>query len=81
MPGPVSDAYHPEFSTDANAEDVRQGIRDARRKITEALGPELKNILSVAQDREELRAHVPIDFSEKDLRCIRFALDRATETI
>jgi len=84
MPGPVSDAYHPEFSTDANAEDVRDMLRRARDRISTALGPELKNILEVAHaDPSDQIASQDYELrlSEQELRAFRFAIDRSLETI
>ena len=51
MPGPVSDSYDPEFGTSSNAEDVKEAIRFVVNKIGRYLGPELKNIVGVAQGK------------------------------
>lgn len=79
MPGPVSDSYDPEFSTAANAADVREAILGVRQHITNNLGTELKNIVEVAQSKGIGQAL--ISFSKRDLRLIRFAIDRAVESI
>ena len=50
-------------------------------KIGEALGPELKPIVAVAQEGIEMYPSVGIDFSEKDLRCLRFAALRGLESV
>lgn len=78
MPGPVSDSYNPEFSTEANAEDVRDAIISVRGFIDLDLG-ELKNIVSVVHGKPgEINQ---VSLSEKQRRVIRFALNRALETI
>jgi len=81
MPGPVSDSYDPEFSTGERASDVRRGIQDALMRINKALGPELKPIVDVAQATIAMRPKVDIPFSEKDLRCLRFAALRGLESV
>jgi len=80
MPGPVSDSYDPEFGTGANARDVEEAIRDVRKTITKELGPGLHNIVQVAQGDSGSDAYV-MNWSERELRIIRFCLDRALESI
>jgi hypothetical protein len=80
MPGPVSDSYDPEFSTSANAQDVREAIQDiVGRRLREVLGPTLQNIVEVVHG-EEGPQHT-LTFTEQELRVIRFALNRALESI
>ena len=79
MPGPVSDSYDPEFSTGANADDVRDAIKDIVDQLGKYLGPELKYIVSVAQGPEGKRTKFAL--SERDMRVIRFGLNRALESI
>lgn len=84
MPGPVSDSYDPEFSTSANANDVREALQVLRKQVTHAIGTdELRLILEVVHEIEagqkgRLR-RVPL--YESELRLIRFAIDRALESI
>lgn len=79
MPGPMSDAYDPEFSTQANADRIAGAIQDAVDRIGIEIGLELQYILDVI-DGEPGPKH-RIAFSERELRVIRFALNRALETI
>lgn len=80
MPGPVSDSYDPEFSTRANADDVKEAIGAVRGRITRMIGSnELKNIVGLAQSKDGPRKHCSL--SERELRIIRFCLDRSTESI
>lgn len=77
-PGPVSDSYDPEFSTGENAQDVRNAIIEARDKLAVGLG-EAQNILAVVHGKAgPLKA---ITLSERQRRVIRFALNRALESI
>ncbi len=78
MPGPVSDSYDPEFSTGANAQDLRDAIIEARDKLAVRLG-EPKNILAVVHGKEGALVATPL--SERQRRLIRFALNRALESI
>ena len=79
-PGPVSDSYDPEFGTGANAADVREAIKAATEKIAFAanLG-DLKNIVQVVHGKAGRLTG--ITFSEKEWRVIRFALNRALESM
>ena len=80
MPGPVSDSYDPEFSTGANADQVLVALREVREKMTAAIGSkELKPIVQVAAGKPGPAKGVVL--SERDLRLLRFALDRAVESI
>lgn len=78
-PGPVSDSYDPEFGTGANAHDVAAAIRIVRGRLSRLLGKKLKNIVEIAQGPAGPRHELIL--SERDLRVIRFCLDRATESV
>lgn len=79
MPGPVSDSYDPEFGTSSNIEILEEEIQRVRDKITYELGSDLKHIIDVCYNVRN--SPLPISFGEKDLRIIRFCLDRAKESI
>lgn len=79
MPGPVSDSYDPEFGTGENAHAVRQGMEGVITQVAARLGPELCNIVDVANGQHG--DYWTLDFSEKELRLIRFGLLRAIESI
>jgi hypothetical protein len=81
MPGPISDVYDPEFSTVANADLVRSAIEIQRDKVTALLGPQLLNILDVVNMDSNEGKEFTMKLTERDLRVIRFALNRALETI
>lgn len=79
MPGPVSDSYNPEFGTSANADDVKQEMKELVSAIGLYLGPELKYIVGVVQGPKGRKYELSL--SEKQLRVIRFGLNRAMESI
>ena len=80
MPGPVSDSYDSEFGTSANASDVREAIEKIVGKIGVTLGSGLKNIVQVVhtKDRKILKR---LGLTEREMRIIRFGLNRALESI
>jgi len=80
MPGPVSDSYDPEFGTGDNAYDIRDHIESLIQVMTAILGTEeLKNIVEVAQT--PATRHHTVALSDKELHVLRFALNRALESI
>jgi len=79
MPGPVSDSYDPEFGTGHNAEDVREEMEYIVDRIARILGPDLKNIVDVVHGPHGKRTKCML--SERDMRVIRFGLNRALESI
>ena len=79
MPGPVSDSYDPEFGTGANCDDVKQATQDVVERIGKVLGPLLHNIVTVVQEEEVYGTKHQLELSEKELRVIRFGLNRAME--
>lgn len=79
-PGPVSDSFDPEFGTADNARTVVEAIDKVRDKLTRALGTdELQNILAIVNGRSGWRHKLYL--TERELRVLRFAIDRAKETI
>ena len=82
MPGPVSDTYDPEFGTGERADTVREGIEEVRNYITEVLGPSRKKLLDIVEVCEgPSGASWTASVDERLLRIIRFALNRALESI
>ncbi len=79
MPGSISDSYDPEFSTRANAHDVSDAISEIRDVIGKTLGDELKPIVGVVQGPQGKLTS--FRFSERERRILRFALNRALESI
>lgn len=80
MPGPMSDSYDPEFGTGENAHRVRGALQDAYVKVSSIL-----NNMPPMHILDLVDAHLPKEIdaylTEKDWRLIRFALERAQESI
>ncbi|HEV8474618.1 MAG TPA: hypothetical protein VGR82_17705 [Methylomirabilota bacterium] len=83
MPGPVSDSYDPEFGTSANAQDVHDAIQHVVDRIGVELGPTLMQILEVVHSDDDVRLDIvsKVTFSRRELRIIRFACNRALESL
>lgn len=80
MPGPVSDAFDPEFGTGSNAAAVHDAIVHVRDYlVTARLGAALQPILEVI-DGPQGKSYAVV-LSVRELRIIRFALNRALESI
>jgi hypothetical protein len=80
MPGPVSDSYDPEFGTGHNAGIVRDGVTEVRDVIGRLIGdPALKDIVDVCESSSP--GHRNCKFTERELRIIRFAMNRALESL
>jgi hypothetical protein len=80
MPGEVSDSYDPEFGTGANAAEVREALARMYDLMTWALdGKPPLPILEVV--RGEFPDVVALDLTERDRRLLRFALERALESV
>jgi len=81
MPGPVSDSYDPEFSTGANRDQVRDELKAAYDRLTKLLGGRppmfILDVLRLTSKRPRPR----YPFSERELRLLRFALERALESL
>lgn len=78
MPGPVSDSFDPEFGTGQNADDVRDAIQGIAGMFTEKLG-DRRYIVDVVNGPPGELLHIKL--SDRQGRIIRFALERAIETI
>ena len=80
MPGPVSDALDPEWGTAANADEIREALTAAHREVSAVLGwRDPLYILDLV--RSDLPTPIPATLTERQWRLIRFALERAGESI
>lgn len=79
MPGPVSDSYDCEFGTAANAAVVSDAMTAVRDKIASELGDKLRDIVSVCDDKCSPMSKTK--FSERELRIIRFSINRVLESM
>lgn len=84
MPGPVSDSYDPEWGTAENARAIREQLREAYQQVTTVLDSQPPwPILAVVETPPDAfqPTHVAALLSAKHWRIIRFALERAQETL
>lgn len=80
MPGPVSDAYDPEWGTRAKAGEIRQELEEVYEELSAILGHRTPmNILELVQ--ADLPNPIPSWLTEKQWRLLRFAVERARESI
>lgn len=80
MPGPVSDAYDPEFGTAANADMIRDALGAVYRVVSATLGDQPPVFILDLIRRPDGPA-VTATLTEKQWRLIRFALERAGESV
>jgi len=81
MPGPVSDSFDPEFGTGENADFVRTAIEAVRTRVCRGLPDELRNIVEVAREGPRRGKRLAVLLTENERRVLRFALNRALESI
>jgi hypothetical protein len=80
MPGPVSDSYDPEFGTGENASRVYEAVAAMRQQITGIIGSDMpKDIVKVIKDKPG--PSFSATFSEREWRIMRFAINRALESM
>lgn len=80
MPGPISDDFDPEFSTRYNADMINIRLATVYHKISTIL--ENKPPLPILELIEaELYKPIQATLTEKDWRLLRFALERAIDSI
>lgn len=81
MPGPISDSYDCEWGTSANAEQISDALDGVYGLITDQLGlPKPIFILDLINARN-MDGHVQLTMTMKQWRIIRFALERAKESL
>lgn len=80
MPGPVSDSYDPEWGTSSNAALITEQLWGVYDKISSILGGATPYyILDLVQ--KDLPECLPATLTEKEWRLIRFALERARDSL
>lgn len=80
-PGPVSDSCDPEFGTGANAAEIREALVDVYSTVSEILGGKPPMYILDLVRAEDLTRRIKANLSEREWRLIRFALERAEESI
>lgn len=84
MPGPVSDSYDPEFGTMANCEEITKALDGVYRRISAVLRhqPPLYILDLVRTPNKKFDPEqVTATLTTKQWRLIRFALERAKDSI
>lgn len=80
MPGPMSDSYDPEWGTSANAGEICEYLDEAYRKVSEILGNR-PPIYILDLVRTPMPEPIQATLTTKEWRIIRFALERAKDSI
>lgn len=80
MPGPVSDSLDPEWGTEANADAIRERLAGLYEDVSNIVNnvPPLFILDLLAAD---LPREINVTLTEKQWRIIRFALERAGQSI
>lgn len=80
MPGPVSDSYDPEWGTGFNRDQIDTALEGVYRKVSRVLGDEPPIYILELVDAK-LPERLNAVLTEKEWRLIRFALERARESL
>jgi hypothetical protein len=80
MPGPVSDAYDPEWGTDQAADDIREALREEYKRVSGILGYKPPVFIGELIHMDQGPA-ISEALSERSWRLLRFALERAIESV
>lgn len=81
MPGPVSDSYDPEWSTGDNADQIREAIQKVYDKLSGILGYQKPLYILDLVQSNRLNKRIDATLSEKEWRILRFACERAKDSI
>jgi hypothetical protein len=81
MPGPVSDSYDPEWGTSDNTEMISHSLGKVYAKISRILGGKPPIYILELCRAEDMRGVISATLTEKEWRLIRFAIERARESL
>lgn len=81
MPGPVSDSFDPEFGTGENAAAIREALQGVYLKLTRDVLNNQPPLYILDLVRADLPQRIQTSLTEKEWRLIRFALERAQESL
>ena len=79
MPGEISTSYDPEWGTSSQKADIDHALAGVYEKVSTLLGKPPIDIRVLVH--EDFPLHMAACFTEKDWRLIRFALERARESL
>ena len=80
MPGPVSDSYDPEWGTAANGDKIREALGAVYHRVSLVLGNQ-EPLWIVRLVQKELPREITATMTEREWRIVRFALERAKDSI
>jgi len=80
MPGPVSDSYDPEWGTGAARDAIASDLQVVRACVSHLLG-DRPPMYVLDLVRADLPAPIAATLTERQWRLIRFALERAEESL
>lgn len=81
MPGSVSDSFDPEWGTGANREEIENNLQDVYRRVSLTLSQKPPMFILDLVQSENLEEIIEDGLTEKEWRLIRFALERAIESL
>lgn len=80
MPGPVSDSYDPEWGTGENKREIEEAVAGMHAKMSKVLkGAKPHYILDLV--RMDLPKKIAVTLTEKQWRLLRFACERAGDSL
>lgn len=80
MPGPVSDSYDPEFGTGEQRDKIDDALETVYLRVTRILGNVEPIFIGDLIDLP-LPSETTATLTEKDWRLLRFAVERARESL
>ena len=81
MPGPVSDSYDAEWGTAANGDEIKDAIQAVYDKLSNILGHQPPLFILDLMQEKGLTRNITAGLTEKEWRILRFACERARDSI
>ena len=81
MPGPVSDRYDPEWGTGDNGSQIENEIQKVYDKLSSILGNQEPIYILDLVKNQEMTEKLNASLTIKEWRILRFACERAKESI
>lgn len=80
MPGPISSSYDPEWGSGENAQEIEDALGAVYERLSQILGHK-QPIYILDLVRQNLPEKTTATLTEKEWRLLRFAVERAKESI
>lgn len=82
MPGPVSDSFDPEWGTSSNRAEIDEALENVYNKLSTILEHQVPIYILDLVERDDLNLiDYTANLTEKEWRLLRFALERARESL